>query len=190
MTYATGPDALCYPGTSVLINLLDVRTQGALDEAELAFFLTRSDEHFPTGAFDVAHYLNLHRHLFQDIYAWAGTLRTIRIGKGGNWFCYPEYISTQLIQTFADLGDQNDLVRPSHFVARTSHFLTELNAIRPFRDGNGRTQMAFLAMLANRAGLPFQPDVIEKDRVLDAMVYSFAGDESRLAALIGDIVRR
>lgn len=102
MSYTAETDPLCYPGTTVLRNLLDLRKQDLLDEAQVALSLMRLREPLPEGQFDVAHYLSIHRHLFQDVYAWAGEIRTIRIGKGGVWFCYPEHIETSLTRTFEE----------------------------------------------------------------------------------------
>jgi cell filamentation protein len=82
VSYAAEPDPLCYPGTSVLINLLDITNPQLLEEAEVVLFVVRAEEP-PDGGFDLDHYLELHRHLFQDIYSWAGQIRTIRIGKDG-----------------------------------------------------------------------------------------------------------
>ncbi|WP_192250790.1 hypothetical protein [Mesorhizobium caraganae] len=65
MVYAAEADPLCYPGTTVLRNKLDIRDQDELDEAELAFFLMRADETIPSGALDYAHYRAIHHHLFQ-----------------------------------------------------------------------------------------------------------------------------
>jgi len=96
VTYTAEHDPLCYPGTSVLRNRLDIRNQSDLDEYELAIFLTRADEDWPAGQLDYEHYKALHHHLFQDVYEWAGKQRTIRIGKNGNWFCYPEYIGQEM----------------------------------------------------------------------------------------------
>lgn len=172
MAYTAEPDPLCYPDTTVLKNLLDIEDQSLLDEVELALFLTRADEPFPVGAFDAEHYLSLHRHLFQDVYAWAGEIRTIRIGKDGNWFCYPEYITSELERVFAELGDADALrlVTAAEFAAHTGHFLAELNAVHPFREGNGRTQLAFLAMLAEHAGFTFNEERLDRDRVMHAMI--------------------
>lgn len=88
MLYDAEQDPLCYPGTSVLINAADLRDQADLDEFEFAMFLARSTEPLPEGALDYAHYCAIHRHLFRDVYARAGTSRAIRIGKGDNWFCF------------------------------------------------------------------------------------------------------
>ena len=50
----------------------------------------RADEALPGGRLAVPHYKAIHRHLFQDVYAWAGQYRTVRIAKDGSAFCYPE----------------------------------------------------------------------------------------------------
>ncbi|TPO13617.1 Fic family protein [Mesorhizobium sp. B1-1-5] len=189
MVYAAGDDPLCYPGTTVLRNKLSIIDQAELDEFELALFLTRADEQIPAGHLDYAHYKAIHRHLFQDVYEWAGRIRTIRIGKGGNWFCYPEYIDPEMQRIFGELADA-DYLRGSpieEFAVRAAHVLAEINAVHPFREGNGRTQLTFLAMLMENAGFWFNADVLERERVLDAMIESFAGDEAPLASLILDI---
>jgi len=48
----------------------------------------------PLGTFDLAHLRAIHRHLFQDIYDWAGELRTVEIYKGGSQFQFRRYIPT------------------------------------------------------------------------------------------------
>jgi cell filamentation protein len=50
----------------------------------------------------------------------------------------------------------------------------------PFREGNGRTQLAFLAVPAEHVGLPFNEDVLDRERVIDSMIESFAGSDAPL----------
>ena len=190
MTYTAEQDPLCYPGTSVLKNKLDIRSQSDLDEYELAVFLTRADEDWPAGRLDYEHYKALHHHLFQDVYDWAGKRRTIRIGKNGNWFCYPEYIDQEMDRVFGVLSDKNHLIDLSvdEFAKEAAHILAEINAVHPFREGNGRTQLALLSILAEHAGFPFNDDKLDRDRVIQAMVDSFSGNEAPLSDLIRDIV--
>lgn len=71
-------------------------------------FVIRSEEPWPEGNLDYDYYRALHRHLFQDVYAWAGETRAVRIGKGGN--CYPEYINQEMGRIFAELASQAYLV--------------------------------------------------------------------------------
>lgn len=55
--------------------------------------------------------------------------------------------------------------------------------MHPFREGNGRTQFAFLTVLAINAGYKVNDDVIEPAHVMAAMIESFSGSEIPLAAL-------
>src|SRR5476649_2022023 len=66
------------------------------------------------------------------------------------------------------------------FARKAAIFLANLNAIHPFRDGNGRTQLVFMALLAARAGHPLSLDRLHARRFLDAMVKSFHGYERPL----------
>ncbi|RUX95794.1 MULTISPECIES: Fic family protein [unclassified Mesorhizobium] len=192
MVYAAEFDPLCYPGTTVLINLLDIRDQAELDEVELALFLTRADEPLPAGELDYPHYLSLPRHLFQDVYGWAGQARTIRIGKASSWFCYPEHIASEMARVFRELGNPDRLadLDGGGFAKHVAHIVAEINAVHPFREGNGRTQLTFLAMLAEHAGFTFNADMLDRDRVIQAMIDSFVGSEAPLEALIEDIIRQ
>lgn len=191
MVYAADHDPLCYPGTSVLKNKLGIRDQAKLDEFELALFLTRSEEPFPAGNLDSAHYRAIHRHLFQDVYAWAGMYRTIRIGKGGNWFCYPDYIEQEMDRVFLALGKARffSTLGLADFRSSAAGLLAELNAIHPFRDGNGRTQLSFLLLLTQRCGHSFIAEALDPEAVMQAMIASFSGNIKALEQLMEKIVR-
>ena len=191
MIYVAEADPLCYPGTTVLINLLDIHDQGELDEAEVALFSIRANEPLPAGSLDYHHYFAIHRHLFQDVYAWAGQVRTVRIGKGGSWFCYPEHIETELAGAFRQYGDPDQVgqLPLAQFAAQTAHLLAEINAVHPFREGNGRTQLAFLTLLVANAGYEVNHEVLEPARVMAAMIESFTGSEAPLATLIDEYAR-
>lgn len=186
--YETQDDPACYPGTDVLINLADIRAPHALSEFEIRRVGLRSFDLPVLAAFDPADYRALHRHLFGDVYEWAGEYRTIRTGKGGNWFAFPEYIAGEMDRLFARLAGPAFLPGgdPDEFIARTADFLGDLNAIHPFREGNGRTQLIFLRLLGLRAGHPFRVEQIEADEFLTAMIESFHG---RMDALVDELER-
>ena len=84
--YDATPDPYCYPGTSVLKNIPGIRNQAELDRFETAITAQRGEEPLPLGRFGVSHYRAIHHHLFQDVYPWAGRLRTLRIAKGESVF--------------------------------------------------------------------------------------------------------
>ena len=92
--YDSIDDPYCYPGTTVLGNRRDPRTrERALDRFETAITAQRFSEPLPTGKLTERHYRRVHRHIFRDVYAWAGEYREkVRISKGDSTFCYPEYI--------------------------------------------------------------------------------------------------
>jgi cell filamentation protein len=87
--YEAFDDPYVYPGTSVLRNRLDIRNAELLESFEAEMFTLRASELLPEGNFNAAHFCAVHRHLFGDVYDWAGTYRTVRIAKGETMFCYP-----------------------------------------------------------------------------------------------------
>lgn len=101
--YDAFDDPYAYPGTTVLKNILDLRDPDTLQAFEVEISTLRAEEPLPEGSFDAAHYCAVHRHLFQDVYEWAGQYRTVRTSKGGNPFCYPENIRSQMDELFRGL---------------------------------------------------------------------------------------
>jgi cell filamentation protein len=142
----------------------------------------RSEEPFPPGRLGASHYRAIHRHLFQDVYVWAGQYRTLRMSKDGSAFCYPEHIKRELARLVAILKAQKYLreLSRAEFPNACAEFLATLNAIHPFREGNGRTQTAFMAMVADRAGHPLILERLAPLEFLAAMVASFKGDNAPL----------
>lgn len=190
MVYTAESDPWCYPGTTVLKNLADLTEQADLDEFEFAMYLSRAEEAFPLGNLGYEHYRQIHHHLFQDVYEWAGQPRTIRIGKGGNWFCYPEYLNSEMHRVFtpATIAALFEAPNAEAFAERAANFLADINAGHPFREGNGRTQLAYLKLVCITAGYDFDDDVLVPATVMDAMIRSFSGDLAPLRHLIVDLV--
>jgi cell filamentation protein len=189
--YEVAEDTYCYPGTTVLKNKISTKQQNVLDEFEAEMTSQRATEPMPSGRLDYAHYLAIHKHLFQDVYAWAGKPRSVRISKGGNMFCYPENIQVQAEKLFKELKAKNHLKGQPRgaFAAGVAHFMAELNAIHPFREGNGRAQLSFLVMLADSAGHPLDPEKIDPDVVMGAMIESFGGAEKPLVEMIEGLIK-
>lgn len=177
-------DPYCYTGTKILKNRAGIKLPKKLREFELAMTTQRFDEPLPAGRFSVSHYCAIHRHLFQDVYSWAGKFRNVRISRRESAFCYPENIAKEMHSLFADLGKRNLLreLSQKEFAVQAAHFLAELNAIHAFRDGNGRAQLAFVIMLADRAGHPVNLTKLRPVKFLKAMMASFFGNEKLLAS--------
>ena len=184
--YRATEDPYCYPGTQVLVNRLNLKTQSELTRFESFITTQRADEPLPTGRLSYTHYRAIHRHLFQDIYTWAGQVRTVRISKGRSTFCYPEHINREMKKLFAALRAERYLrgLTASSFARKAAHFISELNAIHPFREGNGRTQLVFLTILAARAGHPLNLRRLRPKKILEATIKSFGGSEDPLRRVV------
>jgi cell filamentation protein len=158
--YADVPDPYCYPGTTVLTNRPGFRDQARLDAFEAEVTAERAAQPLPAGGLGYSHYRAIHRHLFQDVYAWAGKIRTVRTER------------------------HYKALDARAFAGKAAHFLAELNAIHPFREGNGRTQLSFLVALAERAGHLPSLEELDPNAMLEATIASFGGNERPLADLI------
>ncbi len=150
-------DPYVYPGTSILRNLRDIRDARRLEEFEAGRTAARLRQlqHRPiAGRFDIQHLQAIHRHIFQDVYEWAGEFRTVDIGKSGDLFALARHIGSSLRRTFEALSREQHLkgVSPERFCERGAFYLGELNAIHPFREGNGRAQREFVRELALYSG--------------------------------------
>lgn len=182
--YDAFDDPYCYKGTQILKNRLGTRDAATLRAFEVEISALRAEEPLPEGRFVAAHYRAIHRHLFADVYRWAGRYRTVRTSKSGNMFCFPEQIAVQIERLFGKLK-QDDLLRGLEFgafVNGAAAFLGDLNAIHPFREGNGRTQLSFLYLLAVQAGHPLDMERLRPVAFLQAMIASFGGELGLLVA--------
>lgn len=189
--YDAFDDPYCYKGTFVLKNKAGLRHLGTLQKFELEMSSLRATEPFPDGQCDSTHYKALHHHLFQDVYRWAGQYRKVRTAKGGNVFCYPEHIVREMERLFERLKGESFREGSSleEFADTVTSFLAELNAIHPFREGNGRSQLSFLDMIALRAGHPLDLTKIVPDSFLAAMIESFKGELRPLKAELTSLIR-
>jgi cell filamentation protein len=84
-------DPYTYPETTTLRNKLGIRDAEQLDALERRMAAQRAAEGIPAGDFGLAHLQEIHRHLFQDVYDWAGQVRTVELNKGGHQFMFPVY---------------------------------------------------------------------------------------------------
>ena len=172
-------DPYLYPGTNTLKNLAGITSSDELQHLEAVLTSYRSSQLIRAplqGNFDVRHLRALHQHIFQDLYEWAGTFRTVNIGKQGEfWFCRPEFILQALTDLFAELRKENNLSGTSirRFCSRTAYYLGELNAVHPFREGNGRTQREFVRELGVKAGFHVDWRIATREEIYSISISSF-----------------
>lgn len=195
MSYQLDPiDADCYPGTTVLINKLDIRDEDKLNDAEaLATFINASklEEHPLEGAFDFAHYKAIHYFLFSDLYDWAGNIRTVDMSKKGTDFCPAEEIEAQAARIFNRLKAKNEFkgLPRDEFVNEIVDFYCATNYLHPFREGNGRAQRAFLTQLIRNAGYDMNFAEVDTDFLMIATIQAAQGVTDRLHSVLDEAIR-
>jgi cell filamentation protein len=193
MSRYNADDVYCIPGTAVLKNKAGITNQDLLDEYEADFTAIRILElaHTPVeGSFDLAHLCKIHAYLFQDVYEWAGEIRSVDIIRGDSRFCNVRQIQSYSNTVFSELASENYLIglEPKVFASRLAHYLSEINAIHPFREGNGRVQRLFISQLAEQSGYSLDYSSLNQTEIYPVMQASFLGNEEPLAELILKIV--
>jgi cell filamentation protein len=189
MSRYSDSDPYLDPATGVLKNRLGITDAPTLEQAEADMVAARSYELSRTplkGRFDCAHLQAIHKHLFGDLYEWAGELRTIDISKDGNRFAHHTRIESAAALIFEQLARENHMagLGPDVFSDRAAYYLGELNALHPFREGNGRAQREFISHLAHAHGYYVAWENIAAADLLTASIASFHGDTSELARFI------
>ena len=152
-------DPYVEPETGLLRNLVGAKTSAELAQAEADLVAVRiiqlRDHQLVASTRDVHEVQGLHQHLFQDLFSWAGEIRTIDMKRGNGQFFAPcAGILGNLHYVFTDLGDHDYLrgLDQDEFAKTLARFYDDLNHIHPFREGNGRAQRLFWARVAFDAG--------------------------------------
>lgn len=184
-------EAYCYPPDfTVLRNRFGIRDAAELDELERAFVVRRMREALLTGGFDLAHLRALHRHLFQDVYDWAGELLTVEIAKGGHQLQFRRFIETGMADVHRRLVAQDFLrgLSASDFAEKAGAILGDVNYCHPFRQGNGRTQLVDLRQLAARAGRRLRLERLGRDAWMEASREAHLGRYEAMSRCIAQAI--
>jgi len=184
-------DPYVYPGTDVLRNKEDIRDAHELEAFERMATASRMETLPDSLPMTAEGYCEIHRYIFQDVYDWAGKVRTVDIAKNDDLFCLALYIGQELAKRFDAIRAENDLrgLRADEFAARAADHISELNAIHPFREGNGRVLRAFLVVLGRQAGHDVDVAQIAPRAWNDASRESFrTGDAAPLHGVIAGAI--
>ena len=180
------------PVTGVLYNRLGLRSAAALEAAEREIThaaLILLDESPVSPSYDLPHLQEIHKRIFGDIYEWAGQIRTVAIAKGA-MFC---------------LRSTSIRPRPSSSVSCTTRtacaacaatrlsdgwpITCEVNALHPFREGNGRAQRAFFGQLARDAGFTLAWQHLAPARNVEASAAIMRGDPEPMREMLDALTR-
>jgi len=146
------PDFVYTNKNGVLHNLANIEDENVLLAYESLKVTKRVEELIenPITIIDSNSLISIHYYLFQDVYKWAGKVRTVNISKNGKPFFDGErfhlgfkYIDN-LINEYRHI-EENEKVLVANKLAE---ILDNVNYLHPFREGNGRTQREFIRLLA------------------------------------------
>lgn len=184
----------CYPDSDVLVNKLDIRDPNKLQIFERKLTMLRLLELIDKpieGKFDLKHLQAIHAYIFQDVYDWAGKIRTVDIAKG-NTFCNVRFISSQADVIFSKLKEEYYLAGLEEYMStkRLAYYFSEINALHPFRKGNGRSQREFIRSLALKNGYLIYFEKASKEEMLIASKKSFMCDYEDMEKIMAKCIKK
>ena len=183
----------CYPESSVLKNKLGIKNHDELVTAEreiTSLKIAMAKVKPIQGHFDFEHLKAIHRFIFKDIYTWAGKTRHVNIAKG-NQFCLSQNIEMYAQELFAKLKSDNYLIDYNGNIAhRLAYYLSEINVLHPFREGNGRTQRLFIEYLADNAGYKVDFSDVSAKEMIVASAEAFSLDYEKLNTMFERITSK
>lgn len=161
--YSTaGSESEFQPGSRgrVLRNFLGITRVREMEEAETQALVTAQRAapklYGPNHRFTPTDIRRLHRLWLGEIYPWAGSYRTVNIGKGGFQFAHAPLIPRLMValgkgvlRRHTPCGSAADVP-----LARSlAEVHAELILVHPFRDGNGRLARLVTVLMASQVGL-------------------------------------
>jgi cell filamentation protein len=189
-----GSKNYCYPGTDVLKNKLGIKDNDALTIAEREITSLKLLKLYNKPAIEEFNFETLckiHEIIFEDIYEWAGQIRRGDfLSKGNSIFCRGPYVVENAKIIFGDISKKNNLcgLNKSKFVERMAYYMGEINALHPFREGNGRTAREFFRQLSLNANYTLDFSKTEKEKLLTADIEAFNGRYEKLIQILEKII--
>ena len=179
-------DPYLHRTVDVLRNRLGILDVATLDRIERRLVTERTRQGIPKGKFDLKHLQAIHRHLFQDVFDWAGQVRTVEISKDGHQFQFCRFIETGMADVHRRLVGANFLrgLDGRRFAQAAGEIIGDVNYVHPFREGNGRSQLQYLKQLGAQAGHAVRLDKINPDAWVAASRAAHRADYGPMVAEI------
>jgi cell filamentation protein len=181
------------PASGILRNLQGITDPDVLLFVESGAVTKRLQELYenPIKIKGIDSLFEIHKHLFQDIYSWAGKKRNVEISKNGKQFFPTTHFDNafkfieQLIAEFKKIPKDNK----RSLVEKLAEILDNINYLHPFREGNGRTQREFLRLLAREKGLTLNLNPPDNKSVYERyMKGTIESDITTLTELIFELI--
>ena len=181
------------PKTGILRNLAGLTDSDALLFFESVAVAKRIQElhENPIKIKGIESLFEIHKHLFQDVYSWAGEKRKVEISKAGKQF-FPtthfqnafRYID-RLISDYKKISKDNK----QQITEKLAEILDSVNYLHPFREGNGRTQREFIRLLALEKNIILNLNPPDNKNIYDQyMQGTINSDVKTLTNLIFDLI--
>ena len=182
------------PATGVLRNKADISDTKLLLNFESLHVAKRTEE-LQSGHIKIVDSVSLseiHKHLFQDVYAWAGHMRTVEISKGGKPFFPLSRFDTAFahIDTLITEFRKLSVADRQGIAQKLAEILDAVNYLHPFREGNGRTQREFVRLLALEKEISLDLNPPDNANIHDRyMSGTINGNIDMLAELIFQLIK-
>jgi cell filamentation protein len=185
------------PGTDVLRNRVGARSTEELRDAENDLVeariieLRESPELVGERSYDLVLLQAVHRHLFQDVYEWAGDVRTVGIEKGDESFCPLDAIRRAMDYVAMEVAGSRRLraITVGVLPETIAYLYDYVNFAHPFREGNGRATREFFDLLLSERGAGLDWRLTDSDELHQACHLARASlDRGPLIAMFARIL--
>ena len=170
------------PGTDIPKNLLGITEPDLLHQIEESLlqqaYQTFIEECEPYTRFDEAYFKSLHQRTFESLYQWAGEYRSVDMSKGNSMFCRASYLAQESRRIFRQLEQdfflhQAEDSSQEKFSERLAYYQSELIALHPFYELNGRITRLFFDLIAVANGyapIDYSKALLEKTETMNAYI--------------------
>jgi len=181
------------PESGLLKNLQNITDPDVLLFIESGAVTKRLQELFqnPLQIKGIETLFDIHKHLFQDIYSWAGKKRSVEISKDGKQFFLTIHFDNALTYIDSLIAEYKKLSKENKqlIAEKLAEILDNINYLHPFREGNGRTQREFLRLLAKEKGLSLNLNPPDNKNIYERyMQGTIESDVSILSNLIFELI--
>lgn len=183
-----------YKNSSVLKNKLNITVEEKLKEYEtkmVAFKLATINSASFKRTYDKQHLRAIHKYLFEDVYDFAGEYRLENITKDNFIFSQYQFIEENIEEIFKKTNIKGlENLSFEELIPRLSEFMTDLNVLHPFREGNGRATREFIREFLDKLGYEINWFEIDYNDILSASMLAVIDDTKQIELLKRSIKKK
>jgi len=181
------------PKTGILKNLAGLTNSDALLFFESGVVAKRIQELYenPIKIKGIESLFEIHKHLFQDVYSWAGKERKVEISKAGKPFFPTTYFQNAFRYIDSMISDYKKISKNNkrQIAEKLAEILDNINYLHPFREGNGRAQREFIRLLALEKNIKLNLNPPDNKNIYEQyMQGTINSDVKTLTNLIFDLI--